>query len=284
MNRVIFRTRVQAFAVPLIAVVLAGCGGSEPAKKTEEAPAAGAATWKPAGNEGAVTGKVNFQGQPPKLKPLLMEADPACAKKHSTPVYPEAVVKNSNGTLRNVFVHVKSGLEGKTFAVPEEPVTLDQVGCVYKPHVLGIQAKQKLKIVSSDDTAHNIHPLPRENREWNVSQAAGAGPIEQSFNRPEVSIPVKCNQHAWMRAYIHVLDHPFYAVTGDEGSFEIKGLPPGKYEIEAVHEQYGAMTQTVEVAANQTAATEFTYKAKQAYVPGSFRTAPALVIGCCSSK
>jgi hypothetical protein len=95
---------------------------------------------------------------------------------------------------------------------------------------------------------------------------------------------VKCNQHAWMRAYVHVLNHPFYAVTGDEGSFEIKGLPPGNYEIEAMHEQYGAMTQTVEVAANQTAATEFTYKAKQAYVPGSLQTAPALVISCCGSK
>jgi plastocyanin len=183
-----------------------------------------------------------------------------------------------------VLVRVKSGLEGKTFAIPEEPVTLDQQGCMYKPHVLGMQAGQKMKIVSSDDTTHNIHPLPRENREWNVSQAAGAGPIMQSFSKPEVSIPVKCNQHSWMRAYVHVLSNPFYTVTGEDGSFEIKGLPPGKYEIEAVHEQYGGITQSVDVAANQTATTEFTYKTGQASTPTSLKIVPAMVLACCDVR
>ena len=154
---------------------------------------------------------------------------------------------------------------------------------MYKPHVLGIQAGQKLKITSSDATAHNIHPLPRENREWNVSQAAGADPIMQSFDKPEVSVPVKCNQHPWMRAYVHVLSHPFYAVTGDSGEFTIKGLPPGKYEIEAVHEQYGALNETIEVPANQTATVNFTYKAAQAARPSSLSAVPAIVIGCCGA-
>jgi hypothetical protein len=266
----------------VIVVMSAACSrGDQSTNKPESAPAADANVWKPAGNEGKVTGKVTFKGQAPKLKPLLMEADPACAKKHSGPVYPEAVVANRNGTLRNVLVRVKSGLEGKTFGVPDEPVTLDQQGCIYKPHVLGIQARQKLKILTSDDTTHNIHPLPRENREWNVSQAPNADPIMQSFSQPEVSILVKCNQHAWMRAYVHVLSHPFFAVTGDDGSFEIKGLPPGKYEVEALHEQYGAMTQAVEVAPNQTVTTDFAYSAAQAFKPGSLKTLPAIVLACC---
>jgi uncharacterized protein (DUF2141 family) len=106
----------------------------------------------------------------------------------------------------------------------------------------------------------------------------------QTFSRPEVSIPVKCNQHPWMRAYIHVVSHPFYAVTDDDGKFELKGLPPGKYEIEAVHEEYGGMTQTVEVAAKQAAPVDFTYQAKQAYRPSSLKTMPAIMLGCCAQR
>jgi hypothetical protein len=273
-------------AVLVLALTFAGCGGGGggEAKKAEEAPASDAKAYQPTGEEGKVSGKVSLQGDPPKYKPLTMDADAVCAKKHSGPVYPEAVVKNSNGTLRNVFVYVKGGLEGKSFAVPSDAVTLDQDGCIYKPHVLGIQARQNLKVVTSDNTAHNIHPMPKFNREWNISQAPGADPIIQSFSRPETSIFVKCNQHPWMRAYIHVLSHPFYAVTGDDGSFEIKGLPPGKYELEAVHEEYGAMTQAVDVAAKGAATSDFTYKAAQAYRPSSLQSMPALVLPCCGSK
>jgi plastocyanin len=278
-----FCVKTKRSLLLIAAIVCAGCGGGgQSTNKPEGGSTAQQGTWRPTGNEGTITGKIAFQGQAPKLKPLSMEADEACAKKHSGPVYPEAVIANSNGTLRNVLVRVKTGLEGKTFSVPDQPVTLDQEGCVYKPHVLGIQAGQKLKIVSSDATAHNIHPLPRENREWNVSQAPGADPLMQSFAKPEVSIPVKCNQHAWMRAYVHVLSHPFYAVSGGDGEWTIKGLPPGKYEIEAIHEQYGAMNESVEVPANQTATVNFTYKATQASRPSSLTTVPAIVLGCCS--
>jgi hypothetical protein len=272
-----FHSATGGGALLLAVIFCAACGGDGHSNKPEGGSAA-QGTWRPAGNEGTITGKVNFEGAAPKLKPLSMEGDAVCAKKHSGPVYPETVVTNNNGTLRNVLVRVKSGLQGKTFSIPDQPVTLDQVGCMYKPHVFGIQAGQKLKIVSSDATAHNIHPLPRDNREWNVSQAPGADPITRSFDKPEVSIPVKCNQHPWMRAYIHVLSHPFYAVTGDNGEFTIKGLPPGKYEIEAVHEQYGAMIETVEVPANQMATVSFTYKAAQAARPNTLAAAPALVL------
>jgi hypothetical protein len=277
--------RFMGYGALVLVLACTGCGGDREASKTaEEAPAATGAEWRPTGDEGSISGKIAFKGQPPKFKPLSMDADSVCAAKHSGPVYPEAVVVNDDGTLKNVFVHVKSGLEGKTFAVPDDSVTLDQDGCVYKPHVVGIMARQNLRVVTSDNTAHNIHPLPKVNREWNISQAPGSDPIMQTFSRPEVSIPVKCNQHPWMRAYIHVMSHPFYAVSDEDGKFELKGLPPGKYEIEAVHEEYGGMTQMVEVAAKQAAPLDFTYQAKQAYRPSSLKTMPAMVLGCCAQR
>jgi hypothetical protein len=281
-----FKTRHGAVSAPVVAVFLAlglGCGSKPPANVAQEQPTV-SAVWQPKGDEGAVTGKVSFDGQAPKLKPLSMDADAFCASKHSGPVYPEAVVTNGNGTLRNVFVYVKTGLEGKTFAVPDQPVVLDQNGCMYNPHVIGIQAHQNLKVVTSDKTTHNIHPMPKVNREWNISQPPGADPIIQMFSRPEIEIPVKCNQHPWMRAYIYVMGHPFYAVTGEDGSFNIKGLPPGKYEIEAVQEHYGAMTQPVTVEPNRPAPVEFKYHAQQAYRPSALRMMPALELACCGGR
>lgn len=277
------KQKPMAVVVGLGLLVLAGCGGKQPEVAEQGAPAEGA-LWQPSGDEGAITGKINFQGQPPKFKPIQMDADPVCAAMHSAPVFPDVVVVNANGTLRNVFIHVKSGLEGKNFAVPKEPVELDQVGCVYKPHVLGIQARQDLKVVTSDNTTHNIHPLPKVNREWNVSQPPKADPIIRSFSRPEVSIPVKCNQHPWMRAYIHVVSHPFYAVSGEDGAFSIQGLPPGEYEIEAIHEEYGAVVQKVSVGPKETKTVDFSYSATQAYRKPSLEVLPALVLPCCGES
>lgn len=258
----------------------AGCGGgTEPTTETssEEAPSA-MANYQPTGNEGTVTGTIHFEGEAPTFRPISMEADAACAAKHSGPVYPEAVVLGSNNTLQNVFVYVKSGLGDLSFAVPSEPVELDQDGCMYIPHVLGLQAQQNLEVVTNDDTTHNIHPIPTVNREWNVSQPPGAEPIVRSFSRPEASIPVKCNQHPWMTAYLHVLSHPFFSVSGSDGTFEISGLPPGTYEIEAIHEHYGAMTQQVTVEANGSETVDFNYNADMAYQPGSLEMLPALVL------
>ena len=275
---------ISTGAVCVLACFCAACGGGGENKTAEQQPAAGQAVWKPTGDEGSVTGKVSFQGQAPKLRALQMDADAVCAAKHKEAVYPETVVANSNGTLRNVFVYVKSGLEGKTFAVPTEPAVIDQNGCLYQPHVLGMQARQQLKVVTSDNTTHNIHPMPKVNREWNISQPPGADPLMQTFARSEISVPVKCNQHPWMKAWINVVDHPFFAVTGADGGFEIKGLPPGNYEIEAIQEQYGAQTQKVTVAAKQSATAEFSYKADQAYRQGSLKVVPALVLACCGEK
>jgi hypothetical protein len=274
------RNSILVCGVAAMAWAFTGCGGGANESKTaEKSPvAAEAGAYQPTGDEGTVTGKVSFTGTAPKLKAIQMDADSVCAAKHKEAVYPETVVANKNGTLKNVFVYVKTGLEGKTFAVPSDPVTIDQDGCQYKPHVLGIRAKQNLKVVTSDDTTHNIHPMPKVNREWNVSQPPKADPIIQTFSRAEVSVPVKCNQHPWMKAFIHVVDNPFFAVTGDDGTFELKGLPPGNYEIEAVHEQYGAQTMKVTVAAKGAATADFSFKPDQAYLPSSLKLMPALVL------
>jgi hypothetical protein len=178
------------------------------------------------------------------------------------------VVKD--GKLANVFVYVKDGTAADgtkfaayTFDTPSAPVTLDQKGCHYVPHVIGIQVNQKFRVTNSDPTQHNIHPNPKSNTQWNQTQPNGAAPIEKTFNRAEVLIPVKCDQHPWMKSYIGVLKHPFFAVTGDDGTFVIKGLPPGKYTVAAWHEKSGGAgdekTMEVTVAANGTAKADFAF-------------------------
>ena len=167
---------------------------------------------------------------------------------------------NDNGTLPNVFVYIKEGADKYAFTPPADPVTLDQNGCMYKPHVFGILTGQDLHVTSSDPTTHNIHPMPKDNREWNESQPPGAAPLEKKFTRTEVMIPVKCNQHPWMRAYIGVMKTPLFAVTGSDGSFTIKGVPPGDYTIEAWTATFGTQDQKVTVAPKETKTVDFTFK------------------------
>lgn len=241
-------------------LILAGCGKKEqPAaeQKTAEQPAEQAAPIDPA-TAATITGAVSFEGTPPKPVKLDMSQDPACAGK-GTNMSETAVV--DNGKLANVFVYVKDGLGNRTFPPPTEPATLDQDGCRYHPHVLGVMAGQTVKILNSDNTTHNIHPTPRDNREWNESQPPKGAPIEKSFGRQEVLIPVKCNQHPWMKMYIGVVKHPFFAVTAKDGKFELKGLPPGTYKIAAVHEKFGEQEMDVTVGPKESKSADFSFKA-----------------------
>jgi plastocyanin len=248
-------------AVMILALV--GCGKKE--ETTTEAPTETTAAPPPTPIDqttvGEVTGKISFDGAKPKQQRIMMDQDPVCVQKHSSPVVAEDGGVNDNGTLPNAFIYVKAGAEKYTFAPPADPVILDQDGCMYKPHVLGIMAGQTLKIVSSDATTHNIHPMPKDNREWNMSQAPGAAPIEQKFARPEIMVPVKCNQHPWMRAWIGVTSNPFFAVSASDGTFTIKGLPPGDYTIEAWTATFGTQDQTVTVGAKETKTVDFKFKA-----------------------
>jgi plastocyanin len=213
----------------------------------------------PAG-AGSVTGKVMFAGVRPQPKKIDMDEDPECAALHKAHVYDQSDVVNGNRTLANVFVYVKSGLEGKKFAPPATPVTIDQKGCWFTPRVLGIQVGQILRVTNSDPVTHNIHPRPHDNREWNHSQSPGASPIERKFTTPEIMVRVKCNIHGWMHAWIGVVGNPYFAVTGSDGSFQLKDLPPGKYTIAAWQELLGSQEQLVTVPSKGASSVTFTYK------------------------
>jgi plastocyanin len=189
-----------------------------------------------------------------------MSGDPACAEAHHGAAYDESVVVNSNGTLANAFVYIKTGLEGKSFQTPATPVTIDQRGCWFRPRVLGIQTGQTLQVINSDPVTHNIHPLAQINREWNHSQGEGDAPLARKFSKPEVMIRVKCNIHSWMHAFIGVLTHPYFAVSNDDGKFTIKNLPPGTYTIGVWQEKLGTQEQTVTVAPHGSAEANFTFK------------------------
>ncbi len=262
----LFRRIIISLSLITTIALSASCG-------KEESSGPAGPTWKPAGNEGNLAGTVTFTGAAPAPGKLDMANDPKCAGDNFT----EDVLVN-DGKLQNVFVYVKSGLPPVNFAPPTAEVTLDQKGCKYVPRVLGLQTGQPLKLTNSDATNHNIHPIPRKNREWNESQLAGQGPIIRKFREPEVLIPVKCNQHPWMLAHLGVLPHPFFAVSDAGGAFAIKGLPPGEYEIEAWHERYGAKTLKVTVPAKGEARADFAFAASAAYQPGSLKLQPAMMI------
>jgi plastocyanin len=206
-----------------------------------------------------LSGIVKLGGAQPVATRIDMAADPACLKVHPTPVISEEVVTEANGALKNAIVYISDGLGNRTFEPPTLPVIFEQKGCSYHPHILGVRAGQTFRVTNSDPTTHNIHPAPQNNREWNKSQPPGSSPIDETFAHDEI-IPVKCNIHPWMRGYIAVFKHPFFAVTDKNGSFELKNVPPGEYTIQAWHEKYGVLTQKVNLAPNQSQEVEFVFK------------------------
>jgi plastocyanin len=188
-----------------------------------------------------------------------MEADPFCVGQNPKGASFENFVV-SDGGLENVFVYVKDGLGNYAFDVPTEPVKLDQQGCRYHPHVLGIRAGQPLEISNSDETMHNVHAMPDANREFNLGQAVQHQVDRRTFTAREVMVPFKCDVHSWMRAFIGVMDHPYFAVTHEGGKFELKDLPAGTYTVEAWHEKLGTQTQKVTLGEKQAAEITFTFK------------------------
>jgi hypothetical protein len=206
-----------------------------------------------------VKGVVKFEGAVPKPKLVNMASDPSCAKQHSSPVYAQEIVADTKGDLQNVVVFIAEGLGDRQFDSPPQPVTIDQKGCMYSPHVLAVRANQALHVVNDDPTAHNIHPTPANNREWNKAEPPGTS-LDESFAREEVAIPVKCNVHPWMHGYVAVFKHPYFAVTGKDGSFDLSGLPPGTYTIKAWHEKLGTVSQTVTIGGNETTEISFVFK------------------------
>jgi plastocyanin len=204
-----------------------------------------------------VSGSVTYAGAGPKPTKIDMSQDAACKGNNMA----ENIVV-ADGKLANVFVYVKDGLGDRTFDVPKDSTTIDQKNCQYHPHVLGVMTGQNIEIRNDDDTTHNIHPTPKDNREWNESQPPKAAALEKSFAREEVMLPVKCNQHPWMKMYVNVVKTPFFAITGADGKYEIKGLPPGTYTLAFVQEKLGEQDQKVTLAAKDSKTVDQGFKAQ----------------------
>lgn len=254
---------ISAFGITLsVLVVACGGGGQESSGTTESAAPAGAMRVDPA-TAGNVMGMVTLNGTAPKNEPIRMNADPVCVKETSAagPQFQETYIVGEGNTLGNVFVYVKEGLGNYTYDPPSGPVVFDQRGCRYHPHVFGVRVGQEIEILNSDPTLHNIHATPASNSEFNNGQPIQGMKMTHTFTTPEVMVPFKCDVHGWMNAYVGVLNHPYFAVTGPDGKFEIKGLPPGTYTIEAWHERFGTMTQSVTIGASETAEASFTFNA-----------------------
>jgi len=261
MNR---KYKLSLLLAAALVVTIVGCGKkSEESESETAAPAAAPAgkTVDPT-TAGEITGTVTLNGAAPKMKAINMSQESECASQHSTPALTENVITGDKGALANVIVYVSTGLDGYSFTPPSSAASIEQKGCQYHPHVVALQAGQNLEVVNSDPTTHNIHPEPQANREWNESQPPGAAPIDKSFARPEVAIPVKCNVHPWMKAYIGVFDNPYFQVTGKDGAFDLKNLPPGTYTVVAWHEQYGTSApQTVTIGPKESKAVTFVFNA-----------------------
>jgi plastocyanin len=248
-----------------VAVAVAACGGSSETSNTSATPSAPAGA--PAGqkvdtaNAGTVTGTITLDGAAPKNEAIKMNADPVCLREAKGPQTQETYLVGSDGkSLGNVFVYVKDGLGSYAYDMPTEPAKIDQKECRYHPHVFGMRVGQPLEILNSDPTLHNIHAMPKNNQEFNNGQPIQGMKMTHTFTAKEIMVPFKCDVHGWMNAYVGVLDHPYYAVTKDDGKFELKDLPAGTYTIEAWHEKFGAQTQSVTVAAKESKDVTFTFK------------------------
>jgi hypothetical protein len=213
-----------------------------------------------AGAQGKITGKISFSGTPEAAAKLKMDADPVCAAAHPDGAPAEDLVVN-NGAVQNVFVYVKEGVKGD-FPAKTDPVVIEQKGCLYSPRVAGLMTGQPLKYMNDDQTLHNVHGMPKDNPSWNFAMPKFVKQKEtKDLTKPEVMVHVKCDVHPWMSGYIGVLPHPFFAVSGKDGTYTIEGLPPGEYTVEAWQEKLGTQTSKVKVDANGTATSDFTFKA-----------------------
>ena len=250
------RTGYYSFLVVLLGLSLSiGCSKSNSPQVAAANRSQPKAVLVDSASAATITGTITFDGIAPAPKPIDMSNDPGCKGQAAS----EQVVVDEVH-LANVLVYVKDGLANRSFDPPQQRVTIKQEGCRYVPHVVAVMTGQPVRFEDADQTLHNIHPMPKQNREWNQSQMPNSQPLDKTFSTPELMIPVKCNQHPWMRMYLNVIGNPFFAVTGKDGKFSLPGLPPGTYTIAAVQEKYGEKTQTITVGAKEEKSVWFSYQ------------------------
>jgi plastocyanin len=217
------------------------------------------ASGNPNPGQGSISGRVTFQGTPPKFKPLDLSKEPACVKMHSVmPLLPENVVMGSGNSLRNVVVYISAGAPDSAVS-KGTPVIFEQKDCHYTTHVLAVQAGQEIQITNNDPLSHNIHPLAKINREWNKIQPANTPAFSYAYDKEEF-IAVKCNLHSWMQGYFAVLKNKHFAVTGEDGRFTLPDLPPGHYTITAWHESFGTQSKEFTIGGGETQTMDFVFK------------------------
>jgi plastocyanin len=248
------KLRAFSFALLLFSVACIGCSKGQ----TTE-PAGAALTVDPA-TVGSIAGTVTYDGPAPSFKPIDMSASPACVQANPSPVIPPIVVVGDRSALANVVVFVKSGLGNYKFEAPAAPAVLTQKNCMYEPHVMALMVGQPFEIQNNDPTMHNVHPMPKHNRQWSNSQPAGSAALKSTFSQPEYAMPILCNVHPWMRSFVFVFDHPYFAVTPKSGAFELTNLPPGTYTIEAWHETLGVQDLTVTIGPKESKTISFAFK------------------------
>ena len=243
----------------LLGLLAAACGGTGDrgdGKKATSGPSTTAAA--PLGLA-TIAGVVNFTGRPPANPTIDMSEEPGCKAKYSLKPH-DPVVTVSGGKLADVVVYVKSGLpEGAVFPARTAPVSLEQDGCLYHPRVFAVMVNEPIRIVNADPVLHNIKAMPTVNRGFNISQPNSGMETERAFTQPEPAVPLECNVHGWMHAWVFVLPHPYFAVSGADGTFSITGLPAGTYTLEAWHQKLGTRTVTVTVPATGSAPAAFSF-------------------------
>lgn len=211
---------------------------------------------------GEIKGMVTLEGTPPQPRKIVLSGEPECAQLNPNSLFSPEVRTTANGALTDVPVYIKSGLGNYRFDVPTSPVQLAQKNCMYEPRVVALMTHQTLNVQNEDPIQHNVHPTPHENPAFNITQPINGPPIQKAFSEPELAIRFMCNLHPWMRAYVFVFSHPYFDVTSNAGTFDLKNVPPGTYTIEAWQEKYGTQDQTIVVAANEIQTVNFTFKAQ----------------------
>jgi plastocyanin len=258
-----FEAKLPSLLLVVVVVFIAivgGCAENSPDSSFQPAAKTAPDTVIDPATAGSISGTVYLEGPPPVFPAINMQSEPGCVKANAPDASAPYVLVGTNGALANVVVYVDDGLNHYRFRPPRTPVVLDQKGCMYAPRIVALMTNQTLEIHNSDATIHNVHAMPKINREWNKAERSGGVALQTSFPRPELAIPFMCNVHPWMRAFVFVFDHPYFSVTSSDGRFALKNLPPGSYTVEAWQEKLGTQSQVVAIGPRESREVSFRFR------------------------